>query len=108
MRSRIRLSFAVCALGIAAGGCAHRGEAVQRKTLSTVSNQDMTGNPAEPDAKQMSYTRVSNEEALNHDRAHEEHEAMYGHLNRGDAPSAALHSHESEAEARAPGGVQEQ
>lgn len=90
MTSGIRAILLLGTLGFALQGCAHRGQPVERKTVSTVSNQDMTGSSAEPDTKRMSYTRVSSEDALNHDSASVEHEALNGHLNRGDAPAPAL------------------
>jgi hypothetical protein len=90
MTSRIRLTLILGSLGLSLLGCAHNGQPVQRKTVSTVSNQDMTGSSAEPDTKRMSYTRVSNEDALNQDPAHVEHEALNGHLNHGDGPAPAL------------------
>lgn len=92
MTSKIRLTLLLSSLGLTLLGCAHDGQPVQRRTVSTVSNQDMTGNSVEPDTKRMSYTRVSNEDALNHDPAHVEHEALNGHLNHGDAPAPALRS----------------
>lgn len=90
MTSGMRRTLLLGGLGLALQGCAHNGQPVERKTVSTVSNQDMTGNPAEPDTKRMSYTRVSNEDALNHDPARVEHEALNGSLNRGDGPAPAL------------------
>jgi hypothetical protein len=90
MTSKTRLTLILGALGLSLLGCAHDGRPMQRKTVSTVSNQDMTGSSAEPDTKRMSYTRVSNEDALNHDAARVEHEALNGHLNHGDGPAPAL------------------
>jgi hypothetical protein len=101
MTSRIHCLLGLCALGLAAQACAHRGEPVQRRTVSTVSNEDVTGNPAEPDKKRMSYTQVSNEDALNQDRTHVEHEALNGHLNRGDAPVPALRTNTPDRQAQA-------
>lgn len=73
----------------AAVACAHR-EPVQRATISTVGNEDVTGDKSDPDNKKMTYTEVSNEDALNHDQEHQELEAMNGNLNRGNAPVPAL------------------
>jgi outer membrane protein OmpA-like peptidoglycan-associated protein len=58
--------------------------------VSAVGNEDVTDNASDPDNKKMHYTAVSNEDALNHDAEHREHEAMNGGLNRGDVPAAAL------------------
>ena len=80
----------------AAAACAHR-EPVQHSTISTVGNEDVTGNESDPDNKKMTYVRVSNEDALNHDREHEELEAMNGNLNRGQAPTPALASEKTVA-----------
>jgi outer membrane protein OmpA-like peptidoglycan-associated protein len=88
MTSRIALAFSICALGGSAA-CAHR-EPVERATISTVGNEDATGNKADPDNKKMHYTKVNNEDALNHDDAHREHELMNGTINRGDDPTPAL------------------
>jgi len=80
----------------AAAACAHR-EPVQHTTISTVGNEDVTGDESDPDNKKMTYVRVSNEDALNHDREHEELEAMNGNLNRGQAPTPALASEKTVA-----------
>jgi len=88
MTSRIALALSICALGGSAA-CAHR-EPVERATISTVGNEDATGDKADPDNKKMHYTKVNNEDALNHDPAHREHELMNGTINRGDDPSPAL------------------
>ena len=100
MTSGTHRTLLVGALGLALLGCAH-GEPAQRRTVSTVSNQDLTGDPAEPDTKRMSYTRVSNEDALNQDPARVEHEALNGSLNRGDAPAPALRPSEKNRQASA-------
>lgn len=77
---------------VAAGACAHRGP-VERSTVSTVGNEDVTGRKGDPDNKKMSYTKVSNEDALNHDRATREYEAAQGNLDRGaPPPAAAVHA----------------
>jgi outer membrane protein OmpA-like peptidoglycan-associated protein len=84
----------------AAAACAHR-EPVQHSTISTVGNEDVTDNESDPDNKKMTYVRVSNEDALNHDREHQELEAMNGNLNRGQAPTPALASEKTSALAKA-------
>jgi outer membrane protein OmpA-like peptidoglycan-associated protein len=43
----------------------------------------------------MTYSEVSNEDALNHDQEHEELEALNGNLNRGNGPVPALASEKS-------------
>jgi len=88
MSSRIALAISICALGSTAA-CAHR-EPVERSTISAVGNEDATGNKADPDNKVMTYTKVNNEDALNHDAEHREHELMNGTINRGNEPSPAL------------------
>jgi outer membrane protein OmpA-like peptidoglycan-associated protein len=74
----------------AAAACAHH-EPVQHTTISTVGNEDVTGNESDPDNKRMTYVRVSNEDALNN-QEHQEVEAMNGNLNHGQAPTPALAS----------------
>jgi outer membrane protein OmpA-like peptidoglycan-associated protein len=88
MTSRIALAFSIVALGGSAA-CAHR-EPVERSTVSTVGNEDATGNKADPDNQKMTYTKVNNEDALNHDPARREHELMHGTINRGNDPVPAL------------------
>ena len=88
MTSRIALAISICALGGSAA-CAHR-EPVERSTISAVGNEDATGNRADPDNKKMTYTKVNNEDALNHDPERQEHELMNGTLNRGNDPVPAL------------------
>jgi len=99
------LALALCALGAAQQACAHRGYAVRHKTVSAVTNHDVTGDPDDPDHKVMKFTVVSPQDALKQDRATVEHEAMYGHLNRGNAPVPALQNERAkggtEAHARA-------
>jgi outer membrane protein OmpA-like peptidoglycan-associated protein len=84
MKTSLAIGLSLCAVA-----CAHR-EPKEHTTVSAVGNEDVTHDARDPDNKKMHYTTVSDEDALNHDRAHEEHEAMYGHLNRGDVPAAAL------------------
>lgn len=81
---------------LALAACAHR-EPVQDTTVSTVGNEDVTGDKSDPDNKKMTYTKVSDEDALNHDRAHEEEQALNGTLNRGSAPTPALASEQTAA-----------
>jgi outer membrane protein OmpA-like peptidoglycan-associated protein len=81
---------------LALAACAHH-EPVQHTTVSTVGNEDVTGDKSDPDNKKMTYTKVSNEDALNHDRAHEEEQALNGNLNRGNAPTPALASEQTTA-----------
>jgi outer membrane protein OmpA-like peptidoglycan-associated protein len=83
---------ALSVLAIAA--CAHRAP-VQHTTVSTVGNEDVSEDKSDPDNKKMTYTEVSNEDALNHDRAHEEEQALNGHLDRGNGPTPALASETS-------------
>jgi outer membrane protein OmpA-like peptidoglycan-associated protein len=85
----MKSSLAIALSMFAAAACAHR-EPVQHTTLSTVGNEDVSGDKGDPDNKKMTYTKVSAEDALNHDREHEEFEALNGNLNRGDAPTPAL------------------
>jgi outer membrane protein OmpA-like peptidoglycan-associated protein len=85
MKSSLALALSV----FAAAACAHQ-EPVQHTTLSTVGNEDVSGNKSDPDNKKMTYTKVSNEDALNHDQLHEEAQALNGNLNRGNGPTPAL------------------
>jgi outer membrane protein OmpA-like peptidoglycan-associated protein len=87
MKSSLAFALSV----FAAAACAHR-EPVDRNTVSTVGNEDVTEDKSDPDNKKMTYTKVSNEDALNHDRAHEEAQALDGNLDRGNAPTPALAS----------------
>lgn len=59
-----------------AAACAHQ-EPEQRKTLSTVGNEDVTGDPSDPDNKVMTYTEVSDEEALRHDELSSQKESAH-------------------------------
>jgi outer membrane protein OmpA-like peptidoglycan-associated protein len=90
MKSSLALALSV----FAAAACAHR-EPVQHTTLSTVGNEDVSGDKSDPDNKKMTYTEVSNEDALNHDQAHEEAQALNGNLNRGNGPRPALASEQT-------------
>lgn len=101
MTSGMRRTLLVGSVGLALSACAHRGQPVERKTVSTVSNQDLTGDTAARDGKRMRYTRVSNEDALNHDASRVEHEALHGSLNRGDAPTPALRASDESRRANA-------
>jgi outer membrane protein OmpA-like peptidoglycan-associated protein len=86
MKTSLAIGLSLCVVA-----CAHR-EPKEHTTVSAVGNEDVTHDARDPDNKKMHYTTVSNEDALNHDRAHEEHEAMHGQLNRGDVPAASLPS----------------
>lgn len=85
MKPRLAIALSL----VAAAACAHH-EPVQHSTVSAVGNEDVTGNKSDPDNKKMSYTEVSDADALNRTRANEEYEALHGHLNRSDVPAAAL------------------
>jgi outer membrane protein OmpA-like peptidoglycan-associated protein len=88
----MKTSFFLALCVLATGACAHR-EPVQRSTVSTVGNEDVTDSKGDPDNKKMSYTKVSDEDALNHDRATREYEAAQGNLDRGaPTPPAAVHA----------------
>ena len=63
----------------AGSACAHRAP-VERNSVSVVTNEEATDDKSEPGEHTMSYTKVNNEDALNHDQEHEEHEALYGHI----------------------------
>lgn len=84
----MKRSFALGLWVLATVACAHR-EPVERSTVSAVGNEDMTGRKSDPDNKKMRYTKVSNEDALNHDRATREYEAAQGNLDRGAPPTAS-------------------
>ncbi|MFT3923345.1 MAG: hypothetical protein QM778_12495 [Myxococcales bacterium] len=83
-------SFVSMALLLGAtSACAH-GHPVKRHTVSAVTNEEVTHNPEEPGKTKMTYSKVDDQAALNHDEEHEELDAMYGTLGHGHAPQPAL------------------
>lgn len=81
------------ALGLASA-CAHHAPR-HRASVSAVTNEELAGRQSNDNNTRMHYVVVGDRDALNHDEASLEHQAMTGTIDRGNAPTPALSAQSS-------------